>query len=275
MNEKFKKITYTYIKYLFGNFTKMLLYYTIVLYIYLESKINFLHSIQKIFIFYLGYMSIYFFNDYIDRERDLKRKIIHPNKLILSKNELLAFGIIHSIISLTILSLLKDIIGVILTLINISIGIFRSFFHNRNLREFSLIFLSFFKLYATYYFVYNSFILNSTIILFFVYISIIYSAFYYFHKYYNEFDIVRKILYYTIYPLLSLITAFYLYRDFQNLFLSTFTIAYFIILLLYLRSYKRLIKDNNRNFVKLLNIAFTIIFFLILIFILLKAFLFN
>lgn len=265
MKDRLKVILNSYLRYFIINFTKTLLYFSIIIYIHLNTIINVSDFFQKAFLFFIGYASIYFFNDYIDRERDLKRKIIDTYKIALNKKELIFFGTTHFIFFSIILLYLNDFLGLFLMFICVLIGIFRSFLTNKELREISLVSLSFFKLFLIYYFVYNTLALDFSLILLFIYISLIYSAFYYFYKYYNQMLKMRKIIYYFVYLILAIFLSIYIYKTLQNLPISIFILILYISLVFHLRYYKKLIKDDNKRYLKLLY-SFTIAELILLFF---------
>ncbi len=129
----------TYLRYLIGNFPKKLLNFAIA------SSLALTFSLQSFTIFiihYFQYLSVYFFNDLIDRKEDLKRKFIIEYKLELKEKQLFCLGVLHFIIPLIFLWLINPKIAILSTLI-VLFGILRSYIKIKPIRELTLGFLQF------------------------------------------------------------------------------------------------------------------------------------
>ncbi len=131
-----------YLQYLLGNFPKKLLNFAIA------SALTLSFSFQAFLLFlihYFQYLSVYFFNDLIDRKEDLKRRFIMEYKLKLKEEQLFYLGASHFIIPLIVLWLFNPKLAVLSSLI-VLFGILRSYIKIQPIREISLGFLQFMQI---------------------------------------------------------------------------------------------------------------------------------
>lgn len=260
----------TYIKYFIGHIGKIFFFLLIILCLYPKARIDVFESIKNILFFYVGYMSIYFFNDYIDRERDLKRVVVHPTKLVLTKNELLLLGILSILTPLIFFFINENFITMILLLISVIIGIVRSFFTEKNIREISLVILSVFKLFSIYYIVYKNLNINFDIFILFLQISLVYSAGYYVYKY--PLDKFRKILYFFVYPFVGLLIAILYFIKLEDIFIPVILVFYSTIFVRHVYSMfkKEIKKDEVKKLMRNADLKYITVTLILAILVILK-----
>jgi len=134
MKDIWKGIKVYIVDYFVKNLAKKLPIFLAICYIAGSFSVKFL---MLFLLFYLNYLAVYFFNDYIDREEDLKRQYIDLYKLFFSNRTLLYLGIIHLLLPAVFLAFFRVELG-LLSLFIVLLGILRSFIRNRVIREVSL-----------------------------------------------------------------------------------------------------------------------------------------
>lgn len=164
--------------YLFENLGKKLLIFSIVA--FLADFIS-LNSLVCFSFHFFQYLSVYFFNDYIDRKEDKKRKYIAEGKLVLREKILLKLSILHFIVPLIFILIFYGIKIAILSSSIVIFGVLRSFAKNRTLREISLGFLQFIQIFFFFVLLGNINIFVEYIFLIILY-CLFYSFAYYVHK---------------------------------------------------------------------------------------------
>jgi len=264
-NILFRYINTYLLYYLFGNLSKKVLMFSIA--IYLARTIDYL-SIITFTIFYLAYMSIYFLNDYIDRHLDIKRKCIHPYKLIFSRKHLLILGLLHFVVFIAILYILNYKLA-ILSLALIFFGVLRSYMQNSTLREISLGALQFLQFCVFFYILGRPKCILEHIVLLLQF-SVLYMFLYYIHKIPENGEYKKKSEIYVV--IVSILSILALAEVKDLITLSYLIISLTSILLAYELFTKRLIKEVYINTMRMCSTVYYLLSIILVLFVLYEYF---
>ncbi len=202
LNKRSLSIINAYLNYFMGNLPKKILLLGIVLYL---SRVPVESGLISFILFYLGYLSIYFANDFIDREEDKKRRYIAQYKLLLSKKQLFYLAMAHLVIPNLILIIINPFVGILSLTIDV-FGILRSYIRKLILRELSLGLLQIMQLYLIFL-IYNSGSIFFNNLLFIISFAILYSFTYYLHKIPDKGGSSKKTIFYIILYVSSILLA--------------------------------------------------------------------
>ncbi len=147
MTKTINKIKY-YLYYWFAPFSKKILIFALA--VYLAKKFSF-YALAVFLLHYGLYQAIYFFNDYFDREKDKKRKNIPHYKLAFNKDELFLLFSFHTTVFTTILLLLQQYLVALITLIQVIVGMIRTFIHQKLIRRVSIALLQIPTFYIAFF----------------------------------------------------------------------------------------------------------------------------
>ena len=259
-NATLKYINTYFLSYLFGNLSKKILMFSII--VYLARTIDYF-SIITFVIFYLAYMSVYFLNDYIDRPLDIGRKCIHPYKLVFNRKHLLILGVSHLLIFTTILFILDYKVAA-LSFVVVLFGILRSYIRDKTLREISLGILQFLQFCLFFYILGKPEGIVENIILLLQF-SLVYMFLYYIHKIPDSGECKRKSLVYVV--VISILSILAL-AEVKDLILLIYLIASLIFVFLAYKLFTRQItKESYAEVARICSVLYHFLSLVLILFV--------